>query len=134
MCWSTSSSRCAASMAASASRRSTMTRFASAPWPLKAAYVGVLGLIGASVLTALTAAVALAGLHRLSTRLDLAQLPGWFWYFRHDPQVRHWLGAGLMIAFSLASGVAAAIARNLGPPLYGAARWAQEPDLRQAGF
>ncbi|MGH6964305.1 MAG: type IV secretory system conjugative DNA transfer family protein [Phenylobacterium sp.] len=111
-----------------------MTRFASAPWPLKAVYFGVLGAVGTSLVTALTAAVALAGLRRLSPHLDIAAVPAWFWYFRGDPQVRHWVGLGLLIAFSAASGVAVAVARNLRPPLYGAARWATEAEVRSAGL
>jgi type IV secretion system protein VirD4 len=111
-----------------------LTRFASAPWPLKAAYVGGLSAAGAAAFTGLTGVIALAGLHRLSAHLDFAAVPGWFWYFRHDPKVRHWLGAGLMVAFSAAAWVAASVVRNLRPTLYGAARWATEAEVRRAGL
>ena len=50
-----------------------MTRFASAPWPLKAAYVGTLATAGVALLGGLTALIALAGLKRLSPDIDPAQ-------------------------------------------------------------
>ena len=56
-----------------------MTRFASAPWPLKAAYVGTLAAAGVALLAGLTAVIALAGLKRLSPDIDVAQVPAWFW-------------------------------------------------------
>ena len=52
-----------------------MTRFASAPWPLKAAYVATLATAGAGLLGGLAVAVALAGLGRLSPDIDPAQIP-----------------------------------------------------------
>ena len=73
-----------------------MTRFASAPWPLKAAYVGTLATAGVALLGGLTALIALAGLKRLSPDIDPAQIPAWFWYFREDPLVRRWVGVGLL--------------------------------------
>src|SRR5438309_534516 len=64
-----------------------MSRFASAPWPLKAAYAGVLAAAALGILAVLALGIALAGLKRLSSHLDAAAVPAWFWYFRHDPQV-----------------------------------------------
>ena len=75
-----------------------MSRFASAPWPLRAAYVGLLGGLGAVLLLGLASLIALAGLKRLSADLDPAAIPAWFWYFRADPEVRRWLGVGLLAA------------------------------------
>jgi type IV secretion system protein VirD4 len=111
-----------------------MTRFASAPWPLRAAYVGVLGAGAAALLTALTLGVALAGLKRLSPHLDAAAAPAWFWYFRADPQVRRWLAIGLLVALTTAGATALGIARYLRPPLFGAARWASESELSRGGL
>jgi type IV secretion system protein VirD4 len=111
-----------------------MSRFASAPWPLKAAYVGGLGVMAAAALTALAFGVALAGLHRLSARLEPAAVLRWFWYFRADPQVRRWLGTGVLTAGLAAAFAAAGVIRGLRAPLYGDARWASESELRRAGL
>ncbi|MEO8114848.1 MAG: type IV secretory system conjugative DNA transfer family protein, partial [Phenylobacterium sp.] len=111
-----------------------MTRFASAPWPLKAAYVGVLATGAAGMLAAMALVVALAGLRRLTLHLDMAMVPGWFWYFRGDPLVRRWLGLGALAAVGGVGVIGLAILRNLQPPLYGAARWASEAEVRRAGL
>lgn len=111
-----------------------MTRFASAPWPLKAAYIGVLTVGAVALLLGLAAAVALAGLKRLSADVDLAAVPGWLWYFRADPEVRRWFGVGLLSAFGLAGTIALGLVRNLRPPLHGAARWASEAELVREGL
>jgi len=111
-----------------------MSRFASAPWPLKAAYVGGLGATAAAALTALAAGVALLGLRRLSPHLDLAQVPAWFWYFRADPQVRRWLAVGALCGLGAAAALAVGIAHRLRPPLHGAARWASESELVRGGL
>jgi type IV secretion system protein VirD4 len=58
----------------------------------------------------------------------------WFWYFRADPQVRRWVGIGLLTALLSALVAAIALARSLRPPLHGAARWASGPELRRAGL
>lgn len=111
-----------------------MTRFASAPWPLKAAYAGTLAALATALLLGLACVIALAGLRQLSPGIDPAAVPGWFWYFRGDPEVRRWVGVGLMSALSLAGVAAIGVARSLKPPLHGAARWASEAELRRAGL
>jgi len=111
-----------------------MTRFASAPWPLRAAYVGTLAMAGVGLLGGLAIVIALAGLKRLSADIDPAQVPAWLWYFRDDPQVRRWLGVGLLSAFGGAGLVTVGVIRNLRPPLHGAARWASEAELVGAGL
>lgn len=111
-----------------------MTRFASAPWPLKAAYVGILATAAASLVLALAAVVALAGLRRLSPEIDPAAVPAWFWYFRGDPEVRRWAGIGLLSAFGGAVCAVIGVARSLRPPLHGAARWASEAEIARAGL
>lgn len=111
-----------------------MTRFASAPWPLKAAYAAVLAAgCGAALLT-LAAAIALGGLGRLTAEVDPAAVPGWFWYFRADPEVRRWLAIGLAGSFGAAGVVAIGVTRHRRPPLHGAARWASEAELVSAGL
>jgi type IV secretion system protein VirD4 len=111
-----------------------MSRFASAPWPLRAAYVVVLASVGLAVLAAVASVIALAGLKRLSPHLDAGAVPAWFWYYRADPQVRRWLGVGLFASLGLAGAVALGLARSLRPPLHGAARWASEAELVGAGL
>lgn len=111
-----------------------MSRFASAPWPLKAAYVGVLAAGAGTLLTGLAAVVALAGLKRLSADIDPTSIPAWLWYFRGDPEVRRWLAVGGLSALGTAILIAVGIARGLRPPLHGAARWAAEAELSQAGL
>src|ERR1700728_4883334 len=109
-------------MGAFGSPRFGMSRFASAPWPLRAAYVAVLVAGSAMLLLALAATIALAGLRRLTGSIDLAAAPYWFWYFRDDPQVRHWLGVGLACAAGGAGVIVFAALRGPRPPLHGAAR------------
>lgn len=111
-----------------------MTRFASAPWPLKVAYVGALVAGATALLLGLAVIVALAGLKQLSASVDPAAIPGWFWYFRGDPEVQRWLGVGLLSAFGLAGVVAIGILRSQRPPLHGAARWASEAELVREGL
>lgn len=111
-----------------------MSRFASAPWPLKAAYAGALSAAALGLLTAVTLGVALAGLRRLSPHLQAAAVPAWFWYFRHDPQVRRWLGIGLATAAVGSLLIVMGVIRGLRPPLHGAARWASEMEIRRGGF
>jgi hypothetical protein len=78
-----------------------MSRFASAPWPVKAAYVGVLAAGAGTLVLTVAVAVALAGLKRLSAHIDPAAVPAWFLLSR-GPTVRRWLGVGLLVAFGLA--------------------------------
>jgi type IV secretion system protein VirD4 len=111
-----------------------MSRFASAPWPLKAAYITALALTAVALMAVVAALVALAGLHRLSGHPQPLQVIRWFWYFRYDPDVARWLKAGGATALVCAIAGVAAVARSLHPPLYGAARWAAEADLRRAGL
>ena len=99
-----------------------MTRFASAPWPLKAAYVGTLAVAGVGLLGAVASVIALAGLKRLSPDIDPTQIPAWFWYFRADPQVRHWLGIGASTALCGGALVGVGLSRAWRTPLHGAAR------------
>jgi type IV secretion system protein VirD4 len=111
-----------------------MSRFASAPWPLKAAYVGLLAGLASALLLGVAGLIALAGLKRLSADLDPAAVPAWFWYFRGDPEVRRWLGVGILSVLVGAGVVAAGVMRGLRPPLHGAARWASEAEVVRAGL
>ncbi len=111
-----------------------MSRLASAPWPLKFAYIGLMAAVAGGALTLITIIIALAGLHRLSPHLDASAVPRWIWYYRDDPYVRRWLGVGLTSAVLIAVIAALAIAGSLRPPLHGAARWASEAELARGGL
>ncbi|MBS0412311.1 MAG: type IV secretory system conjugative DNA transfer family protein, partial [Proteobacteria bacterium] len=111
-----------------------MSRFASAPWPLKAVYLGALGAAAAGVATAVALAVALAGLRRLGFTTNLSAAPAWFWYFRADPEVRRWLAIGAASALTIVASILLAIGLGARPPLHGAARWASEGDVTRAGL
>ncbi len=111
-----------------------MIRLASAPWPLKVAYAGLLASSAAAAATGLALLVALAGLRRLSARLDPFAVLAWFWYFRADQSVGHWLAVGSMVSAVAAGLVAVGLAKSLRPPLHGAARWATEAELRKGGL
>jgi type IV secretion system protein VirD4 len=111
-----------------------MSRFASAPWPLKAAYLSTLAALASVAFAGVTGFVALLGLHRLSAHLDVSKAPAWFWYFRGDPKVQRWLSVGALASVAVGGALALSIARNLKPPLHGAARWANEGELRRHGL
>jgi hypothetical protein len=111
-----------------------MSRFASAPWPLRAAYVGSLGLLGLAALVAIALLVALAGLHRLSVHVHADAVLPWFWYFRRDPEVLRWLKVGALVALVCGGATAIGVSRSLGRSLYGDARWAGAADIARAGL
>ena len=111
-----------------------MSRFASAPWPRRSAYVAVLGVTATGLVLGCAALIALAGLSQLSMQTDLTQAPVWFWTYRDHPEVQRWAGLGLLMAGAMAALVGLAVARSVQPPLHGAARWATAAELRQAGL
>ena len=111
-----------------------MTRFASAPWPLKAAYIAVLSASAAALFCGVAATIALAGLHRLSADIDPRAIPYWFWYYRADPLVQKWMGLGLLFTLVGSGVLAIGLLRSLRPPLHGAARWASAAELRSNGL
>lgn len=111
-----------------------MSRFASAPWPLKAALVAGGGALLLGAVALLAAAIALAGLRRLSGDLDWAAVPAWFWHFRHDLDVQRWLKIGALSAAGGALALIVGVASQIRRPLHGAARWANEGDIRRAGL
>lgn len=103
-------------------------------WPLRVAFAGAAALGLLALLGGLAAAIALAGLGRLSPDVDPAAIPGWFWYFRDDPEVRRWLKVGGLASGGLALVATIGIATQLRRPLHGAARWASEGEVRRAGL
>jgi type IV secretion system protein VirD4 len=101
-----------------------MTPFASARPVTKAAYAGAASLVLLALFAALTATIALAGLHQLHANINLAAVPRWFWYYRGDPQVRHWLQIGATAAGVVVAVLALGALVNIRRPLHGAARFA----------
>jgi len=111
-----------------------MNRFASTPWPLKAALGAATAVTLLAVLLALAAAIALAGLGRLSKPIDPTAAPAWFWYFRHDPEVQRWTKVGLLSSGGIGLVAILGVAGQIRRPLHGAARWASEAELRRSGL
>jgi len=109
-----------------------MTPFASAGPGLKAAGAAVAGLALGLAFLALTAAIALAGLRQLSADIRLAAVPGWFWYYRGDPQVVRWLQTGALASGLLTAGLGLAALLGVRRPLHGAARFAREGEIARA--
>lgn len=68
-----------------------------------------------------------------SAKFDPFKMPAFFWYYRHDPVVLKALGAGLVVGLVLAGIMLWWIVKRQ-PPLHGAARFAKEREIRQAGF
>lgn len=111
-----------------------MTRFASASPGTRAAAVAVGGLAAVTLLTVLAALIALVGLGQFSGAIDPARVPGWFWYYRQDPEVRRWLTVGVSVSALLGGVLVAAILLSRRRPLHGAARWASGSEQRRAGL
>ena len=78
--------------------------------------------------------IALAGLHRLSAHTNLIAAPFWFWRYRANPLVQRWTAIGGLSVLTCASGLAMGVISGLRRPLFGAARWARESDIRAAGM
>lgn len=111
-----------------------MTPFASAGPGLRAAYAAVALVALGTVFAVLTATIALAGLHQLRADIRLAAVPGWFWYFRGDPDVRRWLQIGALASGGLVGALGLAALLGVRRPLHGAARFATEGELAKAGL
>ena len=108
-----------------------MTPFASLSAPLKAALVAAALLGALAVWAGLSLVLALAGLHRLDAHVDPARVPAWFWFFRADPQVGHWLKIGALASGVVMAGLAFGLASKVRKPLHGSARFAREGELRR---
>ncbi|MCR5879659.1 type IV secretory system conjugative DNA transfer family protein [Phenylobacterium sp. J367] len=111
-----------------------MSRFAHTPWPLRALFAGGGALLALGVAAGLAVAIALAGLGRLSPNLDPAAVPAWLWYYRFDPDVQRWLKVGALSAAGLTLITTIGLAAQIRRPLHGAARWANEAEIRRAGL
>lgn len=111
-----------------------MTRIASASPGARAAAFAVGSLAAVTLLAILAALIALVGLGQFSGAIDPARVPGWFWYYRQDPEVRRWLTVGVSVSVLLGGVLVAAILLSRRRPLHGAARWASGSEQRRAGL
>ncbi|MBA4794538.1 MAG: type IV secretory system conjugative DNA transfer family protein [Phenylobacterium sp.] len=111
-----------------------MTPFASATPAAKAWLLSLGAALLAGLWITLWMLITLGGLGQLSSNVDLAVLPRWLWYYRGDPEVVRWLKIGAVGSFLFVAMLALAAALQVRRPLHGAARWAGEGDLRQAGL
>jgi type IV secretion system protein VirD4 len=108
-----------------------MTRFASAAPGTRAALVAV-GLTAAlALITTGALLIALIGLCRFSGEIDPVRVPAWFYYYRHDPEVRRWLGVGAGVMGLILLILMTAIALGMRRPLHGAARWSTGAEQRR---
>ena len=78
--------------------------------------------------------VALAGMHQLRADLNLALLPRYFWFYRHNVHVMGWLAKGIGGTALVGGGIALFVWLNRQPTLHGAARWAKGSEARRAGL
>ena len=108
-----------------------MTRFASATPAARAKLVAAGLLAALALFTIGVLTIALIGLGRFSGDIDPARVPAWFLYYRHDPEVRRWLGIGAGIMGLLVLILGTAIALGIRRPLHGAARWSTREEQRR---
>ncbi|GAA0625181.1 type IV secretory system conjugative DNA transfer family protein [Brevundimonas kwangchunensis] len=111
-----------------------MTRLAGVSPAARAAAFAAGSLVVLSLLVVLAALVAVIGLGRFSGELEPARVPGWLWYYRHDPEVRRWLTVGLSVSGLTGAILGAATLLSRRRPLHGAARWASGAEQRRAGL
>jgi type IV secretion system protein VirD4 len=111
-----------------------MNRFASAPWPLKAAAIAALGLAIVATAFAIVVIVALLGLRQFSSAVDLTKAPAWLWYYRADPHVARWIKAGAIVALATLLLVAGAAAKSFRRSLHGKAHFATEAEISAGGL
>lgn len=87
-----------------------------------------------TLLAILAALIALIGLGRFSSDIEPARVPGWFWYYHQDPEVRRWLTVGLSTSGLVSGVLGAAVLISRRRALHGAARWASGSEQRRAGL
>ncbi|MBU2165591.1 MAG: type IV secretory system conjugative DNA transfer family protein, partial [Alphaproteobacteria bacterium] len=108
-----------------------MTRFASATPGTRAALIAAGMAAGLAIFCIGTFLVALVGLGRFSGDIDPVRVPAWFLYYRHDPEVRRWLGVGAGVMGLILLILGTAIALGIRRPLHGAARWSTGGEQRR---
>ncbi|MFC5342888.1 type IV secretory system conjugative DNA transfer family protein (plasmid) [Brevundimonas staleyi] len=111
-----------------------MTPFAAAATPHKVLMVLAAVVFLAAGATFATAMIALAGLGQFRQDIDIAAVPGWFWYYRGDPDVRRWIKIGALISAGLVAIAGVAALLRIRRSLHGTARWATASEIAAAGL
>jgi len=92
---------------------------------------GALAIVTIFVLGGL---VAIIGMGQFRSDLNLARLPEYFWFYRHNGFVMGWLLKGVFGVAGAAALIAAFIFINRKDTLHGAARWAKNGEAKRAGL
>jgi type IV secretion system protein VirD4 len=102
--------------------------------PPKRGTILALGIpVGIVVAFLIASVVAWIYLGLPSAKFDIFKMPAFFWYYRHDPVVLKALAGGALVGTIIAGFMLWWVAKRK-PPLHGAARFAKEGEIRQAGF
>lgn len=94
----------------------------------------VYGLFAVVVVFLLGGLVAIIGMGQFRTDLNLAKMPQYFWFYRHNPFVMGWLAKGVGGVAAAGGLIAAMIYINRKDALHGAARWARHSEAKAAGL
>lgn len=94
----------------------------------------VYGLFAVVVVFLLGGLVAIIGMGQFRTDLNLAKMPQYFWFYRHNPFVMGWLAKGVGGVAAAGGLIAAMIYINRKDALHGAARWAKHSEAKAAGL
>src|SRR3546814_10465724 len=76
--------------------------------------------VGIGVAFLITSVIAWSYLGLPSAKFDIFKMPGFFWYYRHDPVVLKALAGGALVGFIIAGLMLWWVAKRK-PPLHGAA-------------
>lgn len=102
--------------------------------PPKRGTILALGIpVGIVVAFLIASVVAWIYLGLPSAKFDIFKMPAFFWYYRHDPVVLKALAGGALVGIIIAGLMLWWVTKRK-PPLHGAARFAKEGEIRQAGF
>ncbi|MHC2754483.1 hypothetical protein ACVIWV_009997 [Bradyrhizobium diazoefficiens] len=131
---STSSSRCRRATAVTASRKSTMTPFANATTPVKAALGTALALGAVAVFLLAASNVLLLGLRLHDGGIHWSEIAKGWPRYGIDPRFDRWLTLSTLAGSIVVFGLLGAILRHRPLPLHGKARFASEREIKAAGL
>jgi Type IV secretory pathway, VirD4 components len=96
--------------------------------------ITVYGVFALIVIFVLGGLVAIIGMGQFRTDLNIARMPEYFWFYRHNPFVMGWLLKGVGGVAAIGAIGAAFIYINKRQTLHGAARWAKRDEAKSAGL